>query len=249
MTAYILDGAVILIFLLAILIGYRRGFVKAVIRLAGCVLALVVALCLSKPLAGGVFDLFFSDQLEQTVSSHIGQTDEQAVREALENILEQLPQPVVNALDGVGLGTPEEITGQVQDALGGTAAELSERIVSLVVRPAAVSLLSALLFLVLFIVCMILVGILASVINKAFQIPVLKQVNGALGAAVGVLEGALLVFVGVTVITLISQASASDGVISREVVERTTIVRTIEKISPATEQLNRLVEEAREGLS
>lgn len=96
---------------------------------------------------------------------------------------------------------------------------------------------------------MILVGILASVINKAFQIPVLKQVNGALGAAVGVLEGALLVFVGVTVITLISQASASDGVISREVVERTTIVRTIEKISPATEQLNRLVEEAREGLS
>lgn len=122
MTAYILDGAVILIFLLAILIGYRRGFVKAVIRLAGCVLALVVALCLSKPLAGGVFDLFFSDQLEQTVSSHIGQTDEQAVREALENILEQLPQPVVNALDGVGLGTPEEITGQVQDALGGTAA-------------------------------------------------------------------------------------------------------------------------------
>ena len=34
--AYILDIAVILIFVLAIFIGYRRGFVKSIIRLVGC---------------------------------------------------------------------------------------------------------------------------------------------------------------------------------------------------------------------
>ena len=33
--AYILDIAVILIFVLAIFIGYRRGFVKSIIRLVG----------------------------------------------------------------------------------------------------------------------------------------------------------------------------------------------------------------------
>lgn len=239
--AYILDGAVILIFLLAVFIGYRRGFIKAIIRLVGCILALVVALCVSKPLAGGVFDLFLADQIEQTVSSHIQQTDEQAVKDALTGILEQLPQPVVNALESVGLGTPEEITRQVEEALGGPAEEVSGRIITAVVRPVAVSLLSALLFILLFIVCMILVGILASVINKAFQIPVLRQVNGVLGAVVGVFQGILLIFVGVAVITLLSQVSSSDSAISRQVVEDTFIVRTVENISPATEELNKLV--------
>ena len=45
--AYILDIAVILIFVLAIFIGYRRGFVKSIIRLVGCLLALVIAGTLS----------------------------------------------------------------------------------------------------------------------------------------------------------------------------------------------------------
>lgn len=238
MTAYILDGAVILIFLLAILIGYRRGFVKAAIRLVGCVLALVVALCISRPLAGGVFDVFLADPLKDTVAAQIGPTDEQAVQEALDKVLENLPRPVVNALAGMGLGTPEEITRQVQGALGGSAQEIAGEIVTLVLRPVAVSLLGALLFLIVFVLCMVLVGILASVINKAFQLPVLKQVNGLLGVVVGALEGVLLVFVGVTIVTVVSYASDSDGLLSRSVVEQTRIVQAIERVSPATDALS-----------
>lgn len=47
--AYMLDIAVILILLLAVYIGYRRGFVKAVIKLVGCVLAVVIASVASPP--------------------------------------------------------------------------------------------------------------------------------------------------------------------------------------------------------
>ena len=35
--AYILDGLVIIIFMLAIWMGYRRGFFKSIIQLVGCV--------------------------------------------------------------------------------------------------------------------------------------------------------------------------------------------------------------------
>lgn len=239
--AYLLDGAVILIFLLAIFIGYRRGFVKAAIRLVGCVLALVVAACLSKPIAGGVFDAFMAEPIEQMISSQIGTTDEQAVQDALTSVLEQLPQPVVNALSSIGLGTPEEITQQVHSALGGSVSQLSGQIVTLVVRPMAVFLFSGLFFLILFIICMILVGILTSIINKAFQIPVFKQVNGVLGAVVGVVEGVLLVFVGVTIITLVSRISDSSAAINRDVVEDTLIVHAVENISPLTKELDKLM--------
>ena len=40
--AYILDGAAILVVLLAVFIGYRRGFVRSLIQLVGLVAAVSV---------------------------------------------------------------------------------------------------------------------------------------------------------------------------------------------------------------
>ena len=41
--AYILDAAVIIIFLLMLVIGYRRGLVKSLLRLGGSILAMLAA--------------------------------------------------------------------------------------------------------------------------------------------------------------------------------------------------------------
>ncbi len=239
--AYILDGAAILIFLLAIFLGFRRGFIKSVIHLAGCVVAIVAAALLSTPLAGGAYDLFLADTVEETISSKIVETDEQSVQEALTGILEQLPGPVANALESAGLGTPEQLTEKLQSSLGGSADALSSTISTMIVRPVAVSLLRMLFFTVLFIVVMILAAIAATAIDRVCHLPVLRQVNGALGGVMGALQGALLVFVGVTVLTLLSLVSDSDGAISRQTIEDTHIVRAIETVSPVTDELDRLV--------
>ena len=45
--AYLLDGAVILIILLFVWIGSRRGLVRSVLRLAATVVSLVLAILLS----------------------------------------------------------------------------------------------------------------------------------------------------------------------------------------------------------
>lgn len=63
--AYILDGLVIIIFLLAIFLGYRRGFFKSIIQLVGCVAAALIASGLSLPMASGLYDQFFSDSVER----------------------------------------------------------------------------------------------------------------------------------------------------------------------------------------
>ena len=44
--AYLLDGAVILIFILFVWVGSRRGLVRSVLRLISCVVSLVLALWL-----------------------------------------------------------------------------------------------------------------------------------------------------------------------------------------------------------
>ena len=95
--AYILDGAAILVVLLAVFIGYHRGFVRSLIQLVGLIAAAVVAAALSTGIAALVFDNFISDGLTQTVSSKIQTADTATAAESLQQALEELPGPISNA--------------------------------------------------------------------------------------------------------------------------------------------------------
>lgn len=237
--AYILDLAVILLFILAIFIGYRRGFIKAAIRLVGCVLAIVIAGVLSPLIAGGIFDTFVSPPMEKMFASQIKSTDLDTVMNELEAGLDQIPATITNALEAYGLGTPQEILTSAKNEVNGNIASLPGMIVKMI-RPVAVSLLSALCFFILFIVLLIIVAILASLINKAFRLPVIKQVNGVLGAVLGAVQGVVLVLVAVTVVQLMANSSAPDAFISRQDVEQSILVSRLADINPITNALDKV---------
>lgn len=238
---YILDVAAILLFILAIFIGYRRGFIKSVIKLVGCVLAVVIAWGLGAVIAGGIFDAFLSDKLQATIVQQIPSSDVESVSESLNNVIDKLPGVVSNTMEAYGLGTPKEILGQIEDSLGGSVEAVASAVVTKVVRPVAVLLLRMVCFLVLFIVLMIVVGIAASIINKAFQLPVFKQVNGVLGAVIGAVEGAVLVLVAVTVVQLVANSASPDAVINRTDVEQSILVGAIADVNPITRMLDSAV--------
>ena len=232
--AYILDGAVILIFILAIFIGYKRGFVKAAIRLVGCILAAIIAGVLSPVIAGGIFDTFASDKLQQTISSGMTTTDASSAAEGIGKALESLPAPVLNALEACGLSSPAQIVENVKDSLNGTVDALSETVVTKVLRPVAVALPQTLCFFILFILLMIVVGILAGLINKVFKLPLLKQMNGGLGAVVGAAEGLVLLFVAVTVVQLAAASSGADAFISQKDIDDSFVVSRMAEFNPLT---------------
>lgn len=238
--AYILDGVVILIFLLAVHWGYRRGFFQSMINLAGCIAAALIASSLSKPLASSIFDIFMADNVHKTVSSQIVNTDAASVKTAVGHILQNLPGPVANKMIASGF-TPDKITNDLSGSLNQSAAVLTDNLVNTVVKPIAVSLLSTLCFAVLFIVITILIGILASMVNRVFRLPVLRQVNGVLGAAFGAVQGVLFVFVAVTVMSMIAASSKSDGMLTQDVMEHTKIVHAVESVNPITDVLHSLL--------
>lgn len=236
--AYILDGAVIIIFLLAVFIGYRRGFFKSIIQLAGCIAAVLIASSLSMPLASGLYDQFFSDSVQQQISKEIEKSGVDSVETALGGVLTDLPGPVTNALTMFNLGTPAQIKDKLSGSLDGTVAQLSKEIEGKVVRPAAVSLMRILCFFILFIIFMVLVGIAASVIGRVFKLPVLRQTDGMLGALLGAVQGIVLVFVAVTVMSLIAASSKSDDKLTRAAMNDTILVHSIEKVNPMTDTLS-----------
>lgn len=77
--AYLLDGAVILIFILFVWVGSRRGLVRSVLRLISCVVSLVLALLLSTVAAGGLFDAFLSESAQEIIAQHLPETDAASV--------------------------------------------------------------------------------------------------------------------------------------------------------------------------
>lgn len=240
--AYILDGAVILIFILAIIIGCHRGFMKSVVQLVGCILAVLLANMLSPLVAGGLFDSFASEQLQTTLSSNMATVEPEAVTGGIGKVLDKLPQPVVHALEAYGLGTPEDMLQKVQDSLTGGKDAVAEAVVVGVIRPVAVSLLRALCFAILFILFMIAVFIIARIIGRVFRLPLLKQMDGLLGAVIGAAEGILLIFVAVTVVQLIAASSSPDKWISPQDIKSSMIVSRVAENNPLTDMLQSVLD-------
>ena len=148
--AYLLDGAVILIFILFVWVGSRRGLVRSVLRLISCVVSLVLALLLSTVAAGGLFDAFLSESAQEIIAQHLPETDAASVASGVEEALHQLPGFVESALTAGGLGSPEEIASSVQDVLGQSPETVAQAITEQVIRPAAVALMGSVCFLLLF---------------------------------------------------------------------------------------------------
>ncbi|MCI8553377.1 MAG: CvpA family protein [Clostridiales bacterium] len=235
--AYLLDGGVILVFIIALLVGWKRGLIRSVLGLAACIFSLVLAASLGSVAASGLFDTFIADRLTDTVAEHVPAADTESVVSGMESVLDSLPGFVTQAMESFGAGSPQEILDSVRDALGSSPHTLASVIVARAIRPAAVALLTYVCFVVLFILLMVLFSVVILLINRVFRLPVLRQLNGLLGAAVGAVEGAVLVFILAVLLQWSAAPAGSDALITQDDVKHTLIVRAVAGCAPSFDSL------------
>lgn len=239
--AYILDIAVILIFALAIFIGYKRGFMKTILRLVGVVLALVIASSVSKPAAGWIYDQFLASSIQKQIVAHVPSTDTATLESGLQAAMDQMPSSVINALQNFNVGSAEEIVHSLEGQLTGSVETVAATISDKVIRPVAVVLLMLVCFFVLFIVLLIVFLILASLLSKVFKLPGLRQMDGALGAVLGGIEGVLWVLIAVTVIQLVATSTSSGSFISSADLQNSLLVSKLASINPITSMMDKVL--------
>jgi len=163
----IFDVLVVLIISLSTFLGYKRGLVKVVSNLVSFILAVIIALALSKPIAKLVIE---KTEFDDTISKKITET---ILPEGVgENVLIQIPEGVPDSILKQGTSTVKEVSNT-----------FSVKIVELVV-----------LFVVYLIAKIILkfVTIIADLIAK---LPIIKQVNDIGGLIYGVFSGFITCFV------------------------------------------------------
>lgn len=200
----VIDLIVLLIIAIAALLGYKRGFVKTSFRMLSFIIAIVISMLLYKPVASYIKESTnVSEWLVQTILGKDNKEELDSVPENddltlvedtsditkkeestnIENALESLPQNI------------KEYIG-VNETINQAKEQVAEKIVDAIINVMSLVLIYVIVKLALSIVCFIL--------DKIMQIPLLKQINEALGLMLGLLLGIIQVYTVLAVITFLS---------------------------------------------
>lgn len=224
------DFAIAAILLVFVWLGRRRGFVLTLCGLLAMFVALIGASVLSELLSAPVARL-----VEPAIESSVTQI----LQQSIDPSQWQITLPDLSA-GGEGSTLPQLPLEQAMAALEGTQlyrmfgqslqAAVNEGTVKLVSSAAAAiaaymarELTRLVLFLISFVVVLLAWNLLARVLDLAFRLPVLSSINRLLGSAVGLVKGALVVYIAVWLLR---------GSLSPELVEQTVLLKFFCENSP-----------------
>lgn len=181
----IIDAAFALVLILGAVFGAKRGLVRSLMALVTVVVALVGAAILSDLLAQPVTEALLP-QAEQSLTEWFDE------REAAQDAA--AAEDADTDTDGATGLLRRLLRIDFDGALRQSLRSLAEDAALAAVRSLLASLARALAFLVSFLVLTLLLRLVTKGVDKVFALPVLHTFNSLGGAAVGLIESALLLF-------------------------------------------------------
>lgn len=181
-----LDIAVLVTVVIFALVGAKKGFVKACADFIGAFAAMIAAGILSAPAAEWVYNTFFHDALMEKIASAVTGLE---AAEAVQTVFAEFPAVIQRGLAAIGI-TEGNVTAQVQ----GGVLDIAEGI-AMAISPMLIGFVRVLAMVVLFILLLVVIRALVSLLTGLFDLPVLRSVNGLLGAVFGVLLAVVTIWV------------------------------------------------------
>ncbi len=179
----IVDIVILAIILLCISMGYKRGLAGCLVKVLSFFIALAVAFILFKPASAIVIN---STQVDENIKSSIVQVFES---DESEEDKQEENSPIIKYISDEIENATEEKKNEI---VNNTAEELSIKIVNI------------LAFIILYIVARIVLNFVKVIANLIAKLPILKQFNELGGVIYGLLQGLIVVFIALALITFIS---------------------------------------------
>lgn len=180
----VVDLIVLAILALCILLGYKRGLTGCIIKILSFFIALIVALVLFKPVSNIVVD---NTKIDENIQTSIVQVFEKEEEQKTED--EEKSSPIV-----------EYITEEVENA----TEEKKNEIVNSAATKLSINIIKVLTFIVLFIAARIALIFVKALTNLITKLPLIKQCDKIGGILYGIIQGFVIVFIGLALVTFIS---------------------------------------------
>ena len=222
---WILDGAVVLVMLIYIGIGIRRGAVRTVVEFVGFFAALVAAATVSDAVTSTLFQSAIRPVVQESMTNALeGITAGSA--DPMTALMEKMPDFAVRYFENA------QLRQQLAQALTVSSAEGAQMLTDNVVGPVVQMLLHGLISVVVFIVVMILIRMLAGALDLVAKLPVLRQLNEGLGAICGAAKGVVIVMLLVTLTMAVLPFLPENDFITAGHIEESMIFRWAHEINP-----------------
>lgn len=190
---YAVDIAAAAVLVLFVVVGLRRGFIKSCASFCGGLLAMIGACLLSAPAAEWLFEVCFRSALEGKITEAVAGL---GTADAVRSVLNDFPELLQRALAAAGV-TEGSVVAQLQNGAGSVAAGITTAL-----SPMLIALLRVIAMLVLFVLLFVVIRALAMVLSGLFQLPILHQVDGLLGAVFGLMLAILVLWVALAVVRI-----------------------------------------------
>ena len=178
----IVDLVILGIILLCIIIGYVRGLTGALIKILSFVLSIVIAFILFIPVSNLVIN-----------NTKIDENLEKSIREM-----------ILDNNEGKEEKMPEAITDYIGQKVEQATDSAKETIVDNTARDVSLTIVKAGTWIVLFIIARILLILLKYITALIAKLPVIKQCDKLGGIIYGLLEGLIIVYVLLAIISFAS---------------------------------------------
>ena len=191
-TAVIIDAIVVVVLLAFAIWGARQGLVRALAGLVMVIVALVgagmIAATFSGPaarLAAPVIQKHITSRVEEAMAVQTDSTPEEVGEEPrVEDLL-------------VLLGLDEDVRGSLAEQAEEQIRDAGASIVSAVVESMVGSVAYGVLFILSFLALLLMLHVLVGAMDLVMKLPLLHGLNSLGGGALGLVEGALVLFLAI----------------------------------------------------
>ena len=184
----IVDLILIAFFILFIFVGYKKGLAGSLIKLCSFVIALILALALYNPVANAIKD---NTQIDENIKSTIVETFGQQEQTQEENMPKDLVQNISS-----------EIENATAEAVNNIAQSISDTIINIGAG------------IVIFIVTRLLLIIVSIFAKQIVKLPIIGLVDKVGGIAYGAVEGIVIIYIVLGLISLSSLIWVDNAVVT-----------------------------------
>ena len=210
---YIVDIAIIALFVLIVVLAYKKGFLSTIIDTFAVAISAVLSSKLFEPVAEGEYNLFVRNLVETRFTRALDEVASTlSVADKVNAMIEGLPQSAVKLAELMGVNFNSL---SLSMASGGGLSEeaLIDLAVEKIGHPIMINVTEVVVFIILFIVLTIVLRFLATLFKKANDIPLLGKLNASLGGVIGVVKAVAIIFVACTAFYFIAGMSGAGPVI------------------------------------
>lgn len=162
----VLDIIIILIILLCIIMGYKKGLIEVAFRLISFLLAIILSLMLYVPVSNYIIEnTTIDDQIKEVIANNIN--PEEVEIEENENKEE----------DQTTNEIPEIITNYINQTLTETADAAKDNITEIVATNLSITAVKIITLILLFIVIRIILTVVKFITNAIAKLPIINSAN------------------------------------------------------------------------